>query len=136
MASRASTLGKGWVLDPSFPPAPDLIVAGGTQLLGRFHEETSVRTAMGLVACHAFALGHRRVDDRLVFPSRNLTVAAGTQRTGALTQQGAVAGHMRVMTGSALPVLDWCVLDPGAKGVVQIVAAETDLLLIDLLSGR
>jgi hypothetical protein len=39
------------------------------------------------------------------------------------------------MTGGTLPALDRCVLDLGAKGIIQIVAAETDLLLIDLLSG-
>lgn len=46
-----------------------------------------------------------------------------------------MAGDVRVMTGSALSALNRCMLDPSAQRVLQIVAAETDFLLVDLLSG-
>lgn len=86
MAGRAATLGKRPVLDPALFPAGYLLVTGGTQLLGRFHQETLVRAAMRLVAVGASALGHRLVDDRSVFLILNVTVTLGAQRTGALTQ--------------------------------------------------
>jgi hypothetical protein len=69
MASGASALGKGRVLDTSVPPAADLIVASGAEILALPHEQTPVRTTMGLVAFTASALGHRRVDDRSVLLS-------------------------------------------------------------------
>lgn len=59
MASGASALGKGRVLDTSVPPAADLIVAGGTEILALIHEQPPVGTTMGLVAFSASALGHR-----------------------------------------------------------------------------
>jgi hypothetical protein len=62
-------------------------------------------------------------------------VAAGAQHTGLLAQQGAVAGDVRVVAGSALSALDRWMLDLGGKRVLQIVAAETDFFLVDLLSG-
>jgi hypothetical protein len=134
MADGTASLGEGRMLDPALLPARNLLVTGDTEILDLFHEETLMGTAVRLVAVRAPALGNWLVDDRLVFLTLYLTVASGAQRTRTLAQQSAVAGRMRVMAGSALPVLDRCVLDSDVKRVVQIVAAETDLLFVDFVS--
>jgi hypothetical protein len=63
-------------------------------------------------------------------------VAAGAQGPGAVPQQGAEASDVGVVTGTALPGHDRRVLDRGFQVVAEIVAAETNLLLVDLASER
>jgi hypothetical protein len=108
MAGRTLSLGKGLVLHLALLPARDFIVTGGAKSRALLDQKTLVRAAVGLVAIGASALGHRLVDDRSVFLPLNIAVTLGAQRTGALSQQTAVAGHMRVVTGCALAGRDRC----------------------------
>jgi hypothetical protein len=134
MAGRTLSLGKGLVLHLALLPALYFFVTGGAESRALLDQKTLVRAAVGLVAISASALGHRLVDDRSVFLPLNIAVTLGAQRTGALSQQTAVAGHMRVVTGCALAGRDRCVHHSGLKGFLEVVAAEADLLLVDLLS--
>lgn len=91
---------------------------------------------MGFVAIGTSPLGNRPVNDGPVGLTLEIAMATCAQRTWALAQKGAVAGHMWVVTGRALSACERRVCDLGPKGVLQVVAAETNLLLIDLASGR
>lgn len=136
VAGRATSLGKRPVLDPARLPAGDLLVACAAEILARLDEEALMVAAMGLVTVGAFALGHRPVDERAAFLSLDIAVALGAEWTGLLSQQSAKSGHMWVVTGSALSTGDRCVCHLGSQCIFQVVAAETDLLLIDLMARR
>lgn len=132
MAGRTAALGEGLVLEPALLPAPQLIVTAGAEIRALLYEETLVGATVWLVAVCTSTLGHRRVDNRPASLLLDVTMASGAERTGAFTQQGAVAGRVRVMTRSAVPALDRRVGVLGIEGVSQVVTAETNLFLVDL----
>lgn len=134
VAGGASPLGKGRVLILALLQARDPLVAAEAQTLTGLYEQTRVRAAMGLVAGRTTAFRHRRVNNRSIEPL-DVLVAAGAQRPRPVAKQVLEPRDMGVVAGAALPGRHRGVLDPGPQIGTEIVAAETDLHLVQFVSG-
>jgi hypothetical protein len=119
------------VLDPALLPARDSLVTGDTERSAGLDEQTGMVAPVGVVAGRAPPLGDRGVHGLSIEPL-NVPVTASAQRAGPIAEQLLESGDVGVVTGAALPGRDRGVGHRGAL-ILEVVAPETELLLVDVV---